>query len=89
MNSILNIRPTKEYRQGILTLDEGMDNIPELIDYLSAGYTRKEAEKMNILVRIELMNSHLKKTDLKETDEEEINAFKKEIETLIKEYNEL
>lgn len=89
MNTTLKTKPPEKYKEGVLTVEEGMDNIPELIDYINAGYTKYEAEKMNLLVRIELMREQLIKVNLNEVADKEIRDFTRKIEGLINEYNEL
>ena len=47
-NEILKIKPPKEYKEGLFAIEEGIDNIPEYIDYLGNGYSPDEAKDLRI-----------------------------------------
>lgn len=85
-NKILQIRPPKQYQEGLLDIEEGIDNIPELIEYLKNGFSMEEARKMSILVRIELIK---RSCEFEVEKDGEIQEVKKEIQLLITEYNQI
>ena len=69
-----------------MDIEEGIDNIPELIEYLKNGFSMEEARKMSILVRIELIK---RSCEFEVEKDGEIQEVKKEIQLLITEYNQI
>lgn len=89
-SEILNIKPPSEYKENIIVYQEGLDNYPEYIDFIKAGFSKEDAEKMILLYRIESMRYAIKlaKEDA-EADLEEILSAENDIEEMIKEYNKI
>lgn len=71
-----------------MELKEGVDNIPEHIDYLKAGYSSEEASRMGLLVRIESAKYYLEiEKQSGFVSEEDIEEAEKYICEMIDEYN--
>lgn len=85
-NKIFEIKPPKEYIEGLIEIDEGLDSIPELVDYLKHGFSMNEAKKMCVLLRIESMKHYLKSVEDSVGD---VKQIEKEIESVIEEYNKM
>ncbi len=85
---ILSMKPPKKYKEGCFFYEDGLDVIPELLDYIQHGFTMEEARKMDLLVRIECQKYHLGET-LKEYPNaiNEIKESEEYIKELINEYN--
>ena len=49
-SEILNIKPPSEYKENIIVYQEGLDNYPEYIDFIKAGFSKEDAEKMAKIV---------------------------------------
>lgn len=85
-NEILKIKPPKVYKECLLTIEEGIDNIPEYVEYLRKGYSVEEAKKMVLLVRIEMLKHDIQDSGATEEGLEEIENY---IQKLICEYNSI
>lgn len=80
---LLNIQFPNQYQEGILEIEEGLDNIPELIDYLEAGRSKAEYEKFQQLYFIETMKKCLEEARI-EDEQKEVRLC---IAEAIREYN--
>lgn len=89
-NKILSIKPPSQYKENIIIYQEGLDNYPEYIEFIKAGFSEKDAKRMLFLYRIESMRHaiRLAKEDA-EADLEEILSAENDIEEMIKEYNKI
>lgn len=89
-NKILSIKPPSQYKENIIIYQEGLDNYPEYIEFIKAGFSEKDAKRMLFLYRIESMRYaiRLAKEDA-EADLEEILSAENDIEEMIKEYNKI
>ena len=89
-NDIFLVTPPKTYEDGLVTYHEGMDTVPELIEYINHGFSMEDAKKMELLMRIEAAKHHLEliKDDAKVTESDLLEA-KEYIESLIETYNKL
>lgn len=84
---ILTIKPPQKYKEGVMKYSEGLDNIPEKIDYLKNGYNLQEACKMELLIRIERLKYILEL--LEEESIEERKETENIIHQCIQQYNQM
>ena len=89
-NNIFLMTPPKTYEEGLVTYQEGMDTVPELIEYINHGFSMDDAKKMELLMQIEAAKYHLEllKDDADVTEADRLEA-KEYIESLIETYNKL
>lgn len=87
---IFKMKPPKFYEEGLVTYKEGLDSVPELIEYIEHGFTLEEAEKMELLMRIESMKYHLKHLEKEHAgDVDDLLKIKEYIQSQIEVYNEI
>lgn len=85
---LLNLKLPKLYKENLIELEEGLDIVPSLPEWISKGRQINQYKKMQLLVTIEGTKSMLNKY-LKELSSEEIKQVNETIEKSILEYNEL
>lgn len=85
---ILSIRPPQFYEDNFVEYVEGLDNYPDLPNYLQSGYTRIEASKMELLIHIEHMKKILKE-NVEEMSSEEEKELRNYINEMTQEYNQI
>lgn len=87
---ILGLKVPKQYKPDLISYQDGLDNVPEIPDYLANGFTLLEAKKIDKLVSIERLKYYYNSAmSDNEVNEFEIAEFKKEIESAIEEYNQM
>lgn len=87
-NELLNINLPKLYEENLIKITPGLDNIPELPDWVNKGRKIEEYRKFQVLIVIESTKAMLKENS-GELSPEELKQINEIIQKRIKEYNEL
>ena len=87
---LIDFKLPDKYADNLIKIEDGLDHIPELIDFISCGKTIEEYKKFAIYMNIEYMKHNLKEYEYEsELSDEEKNTLQQTIENMIKEYNSL
>ncbi|WP_343348285.1 hypothetical protein [Terrisporobacter petrolearius] len=87
---LIDFKLPEKYADNLIKIDDGLDNIPELIDFISCGKTIEEYKKFAIYMNIEYTKHNLKEYECEsELSDEEINMLQQTIKNMIEEYNSL
>ena len=87
-SELLKIKLPKEYKEGLIKYELGLDNFPDWPMLQAQGWTFKEHLKLEQLISIEAIKYSLNEAiEYNEVTEEEINYAKKLIDKAIEEYN--
>lgn len=87
---LIDFKLPEKYADNLIKIDDGLDNIPELIDFISCGKTIEEYKKFAIYMNIEYTKHNLKEYEYEsELSDEEINMLQQTIKNMIEEYNSL
>ena len=89
---LIDFKLPEKYADNLIKIDDGLDNIPELIDFISCGKTIEEYKKFAIYMNIEYTKHILKEYEYEcesELSDEERNMLQQTIKNMIEEYNSL
>lgn len=87
---LIDFKLPDKYADNLIKIDDGLDNIPELIDFISCGKTIEEYKKFAIYMNIEYTKHNLKEYEYEsKLSDEERNMLQQTIKNMIEEYNSL
>lgn len=85
---LLNIKLPLKYEDGIIEFIDGLDNVPNWIEFSTTGHSKEEYKKMNLLVDIERMKHELNQYK-NELTIEEMEYIEQLINDSIEKYNNI